>query len=94
MRRLLFWTVLYLVCVGAGLLVTPGLPEAVGFAVPAFVAAALAAWFARDRSPRTRRLLAASVAAGLTVGAITGLLGEGRSLERHHGLEAAAPSRA
>lgn len=92
MRKLLFWSVLCLACVGAGLLVTPGLPEALGFAVPAVVASALAAWFARERSQRTRLILAATVAAGLMLGAITGVLGEARALDHHHGFTAPASS--
>ena len=79
MPRWLFWTALYLACVAAGFVAMPGLPEALGFAAPAFVAAALAAWCARRQAVRARHILATTVAAGLMLGAITGVLGDGRA---------------
>jgi hypothetical protein len=89
MPRWLFWTALYLACVASGLIVTPGLPEAVGFAMPAFIAAALVAWFARRQPSRSRHILATTTAAGLMLGAITGVLGDNHRLDHGRSYEVA-----
>ena len=76
MKSWVFWVGLYVVCVLAGMLVTPGLPEAIGFAVPAVMAAALVAWLARRRAAHCRMVMAGATAAALMIGAMTGVYGQ------------------
>ena len=88
----LFWLALYVVCVIVALTATPGLPEALGFALPALLAAFVAAWLARAHGRRTQWMIAAAAAAVLMVGAVGGTLGRNQALERQTALETAAAS--
>ncbi len=90
MPRWLFWIALYTICVAAAGLVTPGLPEAMGFAAPALATAGLVAWFARRQPGRARLILATTAAAGLMAGALTGALGLGRAAGHPRAYEVAA----
>jgi len=90
----IFWPALYLSCTLAGLIVAPGAPEAMGFAFPAFAAAALAAWMARRRTVRARHLLATSIAAALVLGALTGLLADGGAVDMRHAYQVSQPEAA
>jgi hypothetical protein len=73
MRGFIFWAALYAGCTILALLATPGVPEAMGFALPPFLAAVAVAWLARSQTPRARHLMATTAAAALLLGAITGL---------------------
>jgi hypothetical protein len=74
-QALLFWTALYALCFAAALPVTPGAPEALGFAAPAVGFAAPPAWRSRGRSRAVRRACAALAAGLAMVSAVTGVCG-------------------
>jgi EamA domain-containing membrane protein RarD len=82
MRALAFWTTLYATCVTVALVVTSGLPEALGFCLPVLLAAAGAAWLARRQTPTTRRAVGIAVAGVLMAGAATGIIGHNHDLAR------------
>jgi hypothetical protein len=82
MRALLFWSGLYLACVATALAVTPGLPEALGFALPPLLATGLAAWMVRRQAPAMRLAVVVGAAAILMFGGLTGAMSRGQGLDQ------------
>ena len=92
MRIWLFWIGLYGICVALALTAVPGVPEALGFALPALLAALAAAWLARRLKPRARLAVAVATAGALMLGAVTGTMGRNQAPDAPTAVEASAAS--
>jgi hypothetical protein len=87
MRGFIVWAALYAGCTVLALIATPGVPEAMGFALPPFLAAGVVAVLARRQAPRARHLMATTAAAALLLGAITGLFAQQGGVQRERAFQ-------